>query len=236
MRAPDNDLPADIRLVVGTTGSGKSHTTKEALRSERSAFVFDVKNEYGKIPGFRTVHTRSELVAAAKLRSGRFAWPATSVDDFAFFSSVVWARGECLCIAEELAGVSTSAGQARGDWHKILTQGRGFGIRTIGVTQRPQEIDKTIVAQASLIRCHRLNRKGDRRYMAEELDIDVELVAALQGFEFIERRIVSNELILPPRLRAAGKGHAPDLHRVPLARTKGHALRESRPPAARKGR
>lgn len=199
MRTPDNDLKADIRLVVGSTGSGKSHGTKQAMKGERSVFVFDVKNEYGAIPGFRIVHTRRELVAAAE-RGGRVAWPACSAEDFDFWAAVVWARGDCLCVAEELAGLATSSGKARGYWHKILTQGRGFGIRTVGLSQRPQEIDKTIVGQATLMRVHRLSRAGDQKYMAAELNVPVELVADLQGFEVIERHVIENRIVLPRRL------------------------------------
>ena len=198
MRAPDNTLPADVRVIVGSMGTGKSQGVKDALRGEKTVLVFDVKNEYGQLPGFRPVYTRAEFLAAAK-RGGRIAWPAPAAE-FDFFTKVVWARGDCLCIAEELASLTTTA-KARGSWHLILTQGRGYGIRTCGVAQRAMEIDKTIIGNATMMRVHRLSRADDRAYMAKELDVPRSLLDSLQGFEFVERQVVSGKLILPARLR-----------------------------------
>lgn len=184
MRRPNNNLPAEIVVVCGSTGSGKSHGIKARIARERCVLVWDAKNEYGSLPGFKGTHSPAEFVALARA-GGRVAF-AASPDQFAFFCRVVWARGDCLCIAEELAGVTGTA-KACGAWHQILTQGRGYGIRTIGITQRPAEIDKTIIGNATLIRSHRLTRLNDCKAVAAELDVPIEKLRALQGFEFVER-------------------------------------------------
>ncbi|GAC1677123.1 MAG: hypothetical protein NVS9B2_27980 [Steroidobacteraceae bacterium] len=186
MRSPNNSLPAHVEVICGAMGSGKSQGVKNAIKRERDVFVFDVKNEYGTLPGFKVAHSRAELVEAAK-RGGRWAFPSKP-EDFDFWCRVVWARGSCMVIAEELASV-TQPGKACGAWHLICTQGRGFGLRIVGITQRPAEIDKTIIGNASLFRCHRLSRANDRKYMAAELDCEVEHVARLNGFQYLERTV-----------------------------------------------
>lgn len=187
MRRPDNNRRAEVWLVCGSTGSGKSHAIKARIAREPCVMVFDVKNEYGSLPGFRTAHSRAEFVGLAR-GGGRVAWPATSPEDFEFFCRVVWARADCLVIVEELASV-TAPGKACGTWHLIISQGRGFGIRTIGITQRPAEIDKTLVGNASLIRTHQLTRAKDRKYVADELDIDPQVILDLPEFGYVERDV-----------------------------------------------
>ncbi len=193
MREPNNRLPADIRIIMGATGSGKSEETKQALLREKGdVFVFDVKNEYGSQPGFRRVGTRADFYREM-LKGGRVAWAANSPADFEFFCRCVWARGSALVIVEELASVTGTA-KAIGAWHLILTQGRGYGLRVIGITQRPAEIDKTIIGNATLIRTHRLTRGSDRAYVAAELDVPRSDLDALKDFDYIERHVPTNKL------------------------------------------
>ena len=198
MRSPNNALAADVRFICGSMGTGKSHGVKQALKGERNVLVFDAKNEYGGQPGFRIVRSRSEFLAAARA-GGRIAWPAPP-SEFDFFASVVWARGDCLCIVEELASVTTTA-KARGSWHLILSQGRGFGIRTVGVAQRAMEIDKTIIGNATMMRVHRLSRADDRAYMAKELDVPRSMIDGLQGYEFVQRDVLTGVIHVPARLK-----------------------------------
>ncbi len=207
MRSPDNTLAADVRVICGAMGSGKSEGLKKVLRSERNVFVMDVKNEYGQLPGFRVASTRAELVQAAK-RGGRWAYPMTGQVEFDFWCRVVWARGNCFAIAEELASLTTTA-KASGAWHLICTQGRGYGIRVAGITQRPAEIDKTIIGNASMFRVHRLSRADDRRYMARELDVHQHYLDRLEGFDYIERTLSPSALVL-----VTGKGTRSPLRRL----------------------
>lgn len=192
MRAPNNALAADVRFICGSMGTGKSHGTKESLKGESNVYVFDVKNEYGSLKGFRVVHSREDFVRAIKA-GGRWAWPKTSPEDFEFFCRAVWARGCCLAVVEELASLTGTA-KARGAWHLILTQGRGYGIRVVGLAQRPAEVDKTIIGNATLLRVHRLSRADDRAYMAKELDVPQEAVDALSGYQFIQRDVLKGQV------------------------------------------
>lgn len=193
MRSPNNSLPCDIRFICGQSGSGKSYSLKKELQRETNVYVMDIKNEYGELPGFRIAHSRAEFVKA--LRSGgKWAYPAPATE-FDFFCRGVWARGSCLCVAEELACCSPSSGRAVGAWHLILTQGRGYGIRTVGVAQRPAEVDKTIIAMSTLLRTHRHLRADDRVYVAKELDIPLDEVKVLKGLDYIERNVLADKIV-----------------------------------------
>lgn len=225
MRSPDNSLPADVRVICGAMGSGKSEGLKKVLRTEKNVFVMDVKNEYGQLPGFRVAQSRADLVKAAKA-GGRWAYPATGQVEFDYWCRVVWARGNCFAIAEELASLTTTA-KASGAWHLICTQGRGYGIRVAGITQRPAEIDKTIIGNASTFRVHRLSRADDRRYMARELDVHQHYLDRLEGFDFIERTLSPAALVL-----VTGKGTRSPLRRLGDL----DPTRNTRPAPAGKGR
>ncbi|PPE71786.1 hypothetical protein C3942_21775, partial [Solimonas fluminis] len=114
MRKPDNSLPAQIEFICGSSGTGKSYLIKQRIGAERNVLVWDAKNEYGDLPGFRSTHDPAEFVRLAR-QGGRiaFAAPPTLFD---FYTRVVWARGGCLNIVEELGAVTGTA-KARDAWH-----------------------------------------------------------------------------------------------------------------------
>lgn len=204
MRRPNNRLPADITAVFGSTGTRKTTGyVMPRVDAERGAVViWDAKNEYQGVPGVVTVYDRAELVQAVR-SCRRLAFHAPP-DEFAFWCRVVWARGDALVIAEELAQVTTP-GKACGAWHQILTAGRGFGLRTIGIGQRPAEVDKTIIGQASLLHVRRLTRAADRRYMAAELDVAPGIVDAMRGDQWIEREIATGAVRVGAGIRKPGR-------------------------------
>ncbi len=193
MRSPDNSLPAQIEFICGSSGTGKSEEIKTRLRVGRFAnvLVWDAKNEYGALPGFKSTHDPATFLKWARV-GGRIAYAAPP-SQFEFYCRVVWARGGCLNIVEELAAVTGTA-KACGPWHLIVSQGRGYGIRTIGIAQRAAEVDKTLIGNASLIHVRRLTRADDRIAMSRELDVPLPHLTALQNFQFIERDMTTGKL------------------------------------------
>ena len=186
MRKPDNNLPAQIEFICGSSGTGKSHLIKQRIAKEREVLVWDAKNEYGDLPGFRSTHNLLEFVQLAR-QGGRIAFAAPP-SLFDAYCRVVWARGGCLNIVEELGAVTGTA-KARDTWHLICSQGRGYGIRTIGIAQRVAEVDKTLIGNLSLLHVRRLAYVEDQQRMASLLGVSRERVAALTGYHYLERNI-----------------------------------------------
>ncbi|MCL1072999.1 hypothetical protein [Shewanella dokdonensis] len=87
---------------------------------------------------------------------------------FEFWAACAFAWCNACIVAEELADVTT-AGKAPPHWGQVVRRGRARGLAPIfAITQRPSESDKTTVGNATLVRCGRLNRANDRKYMAQE--------------------------------------------------------------------
>lgn len=174
-----------VTFVAGARGSGKSSWLKQYARGFGRALVWDPMHEYGQALGVDVVRQPSDL--AALYRSAPvlvFAPEVVNPDVFDFFSHVAWERGAGLVLADELATV-THAGKASGWWGRLIREGRHRQIEIAAAAQRPAEIDKTIIGNATRLIVFRLGRLADRRLMAEELDIDRAEIDRLEPLEFI---------------------------------------------------
>lgn len=100
----------------------------------------------------------------------------------------VWMRSHphSHLVVDELADV-TNPGKATRGWGEIVRKHRKFRYgRVFAITQRPAESDKSIMGNATLIHCGRMNLESDEVYMARYLRVPPERIAALHDLEYIE--------------------------------------------------
>lgn len=182
----DTSQQAKIIIVTGSSGSGKSAWTKQQIKPAKRLIVWDIDDEYGDIPAIKTFESLAGLAKAVKAsKTGKFRYVGRFAD-FDGFCKIAFAWGACTCVVEELAGVTTPAKAPEG-WHTLVSRGRKRGIHIYAITQRPSESDKTIMGNASTFHAGRMNRAGDRAYMAKEMDIPLQEINALQNLEYIEK-------------------------------------------------
>ena len=190
------DRAADIRLVTGQSGSGKSHYVKGCTASSKRVLVWDVKGEYTG-NGFQRIDGDPlALVRALKTTgAGRIAYVPRNLSEFDFWCQAAYAWGHCDVIAEELADVTTP-GKAPPGWGVILRRGRERVLRVFAITQRPAESDKTIMGNWTVARCFSLRRFDDRGYMAKELGVPRSMLDSLdlERHEWVERMANPNRL------------------------------------------
>jgi len=100
----------------------------------------------------------------------------------------IWIRsGVGTVVIEELADVTTPA-KAPVAWGEIVRKSRGYGATVYALTQRPQEVDKTVQGNAALVHCGMLPDEQDQRYAARRLlSVEPARVAALRPMQWIER-------------------------------------------------
>ena len=183
----DTSKKADIKVVTGSSGSGKSAWTKQHpdVKKTKRLIVWDIDDEYGEIPQMKTFYSVPSLAAAIKESPrGRFRFVGEFAD-FNLFCKVVFAWGACTVIIEELAGV-TSPNKAPQGWHTLVSRGRKRGITIFAITQRPAESDKTVMGNASLVHCGRMQRAKDQRYMSDEMNLPLHFIQKLRPLEYVE--------------------------------------------------
>lgn len=177
-----------VVFVSGARGSGKSSWLKQYARGFGRVLVWDPMHEYAEAFGVAPIGSLSALVEARPAPVVVFAPddPAlVSAKAFDFFCLVAWTRGAGLVLVDELATV-THAGKALGWWGRLIREGRHRQIEIAGAAQRPAEIDKTIIGNATRLVVFRLGRRADRVLMAEELDIDRAQIDALEPLQFLD--------------------------------------------------
>lgn len=184
-----------IVYVLGFTGSGKTTWMRQKVRPEPRLLVWDGKAEWGPAWNCRVITNPHALLpyVLPNAPPARVSYRVpVSRDAFEVFCKLAWiycrAHGAPI-VVEELADVTTSS-KAPVAWGEICRKSRGTGSWVYAATQRPQEVDKTVQGNASIIHVGMLADEMDENYVARRLlRCDVSEVAALKPLEFIERDV-----------------------------------------------
>jgi hypothetical protein len=187
---PEASNRARIEAYIGASGSGKGVSIKRRLAALAPArlLVWDARDEYSAHAlAVRTLPELVQRVTAAGPAGGfrvRYV-PGAGVklaDAFGVLCRLAFREKNLVLLAEELSDV-TSASWAPPAWRQCITQGRHHGLHILGATQRPALVDKTFLANCTLVRCGVLGYRADRNAMAAELDCDPGQLAALESAE-----------------------------------------------------
>ena len=203
MTRVDVTQAADIRAVMGATGTGKSHYVKPELEKAKRALVWDMEDEYTDIPAVKLAELPAALHRAGKGAVKLRFVPSTDETkrkaEFDIFCRIAMAVGHLVIIAEELRFV-TEPSRSPSGWAGINLRGRKRGLKVIGTSQRPASIDKDFLSNATFIRCGALGFPPDRSAVAAVMGIDPALIEQLEGFEAITWQRTPRKIVLPPRL------------------------------------
>lgn len=184
MSKVDVSQAADIRAVLGASGTGKSHYVKASIAKDRRLLVWDIEDEYPHLPAL-PLSELPQAFAGRKPIKARFICASdagTRARQFDLFCKIAFACGNLRLVVEELRFVTT-ASRAPDGWAAITLRGRKRGIRTIGTSQRPAQIDKDFLGNCNLIRCGALEYPEDRKAVAPILRASLEEIAALEGYQ-----------------------------------------------------
>lgn len=185
-----------IIQVSGSSGSGKTAWTLQYIKKMPRLLAWDPEGEFASQPDIQGIGYKELAALAATGKPGRFAFvPPKGSPDFAFWARCAWlyaqTPGDKTIIADETSDVSHS-GKAVGAWGMLIRRGRKYGATLVGITQRPQETDKTLFGNASLIHLCAQWEANDRKYIAERCGVPLGDIESLISdketgvFEYIE--------------------------------------------------
>ncbi|QLG87590.1 hypothetical protein HQ393_04595 [Chitinibacter bivalviorum] len=157
--------------------------------------VWDDKGEFcddGFVKPVKTITEFAKQVRAAgkgpmKLGLIPYGKPSDMVKLFDLFCQIAYQAGQCVVITEEMSNVCDGGKCNAAGWRTLITKGRTRGFRIYALTQRPALIDKTVLTQATTIRCGVLGSDNDAKPVASVMrGVPHSDLLALQPLEYIE--------------------------------------------------
>lgn len=173
-------------FIVGKTGSGKSVKARRLIAGENRLVVFDTMGEYTDgviLDGYEELK-RFWL----KCYKGNFRLIYRPYDEQTEFTQVcdlVYLCGN-VCFLVEECDLFFRPNAANIEARNILRRGRHRGVKFIGITQRPVQIDRNITAQATEAYIFKVDEPRDIDYLKARFGDEIEsLIQGLKPFEYV---------------------------------------------------
>lgn len=192
---------AFVLAAFGATGSGKSHSIKKKLKQlkPKKLIIWDTKLEYSEFG--QVVTSFNDFLKACLTSTGKkkanykiimqpIEKHRDNPDAFNMVCKLAFKMSGCCFVADELQRVTTASSAPH--WWKIcVADGRHEGMTLIGAGQRPANVNKDILSNATIIRGFRLNHSGDIKTMREFFDISRDEYKSLSVYEYWEADCVN---------------------------------------------
>ncbi|MBX3495675.1 MAG: DUF87 domain-containing protein [Parvibaculum sp.] len=177
---------AELTLVVGRRGSGKSTLTKGLLKDRPKVLVFDPQGEYGG-RGWVRCDSRLQILHEMRKRwaSGfRLAYVPVPGDEIAELHKIAqlclsanapyndYADPRKLTLVVEEANLSIPTHTLPVDLNgilRVMNQGRHYGIEVVAVTQRPALVSRTFRGNVATSYVFALPDEDDQQAMLKKL-------------------------------------------------------------------
>src|SRR4030042_845541 len=178
---------ADIKLIVGKTGSGKTVKCLNLTADCERVIYFDTQGkDYQDGVTFYDLNELSRFWLKVYRRKFRVIFrPIDPMKEFEEICRLASTCSNLTIVAEELPGLCGS--QVIGtELRKVIFRGRMNNIRFIGLMQRPIGIHRDITSQASEIFIFNIDEPGDVKYFANRIGQDIEdKIRALGPYQYL---------------------------------------------------
>lgn len=204
---PESSFYSDKTVLVAKTGYGKSYTARvfveEGVSKGHTFIIFDPQDAYRNLPDFEYISAENvksvkglAILLSQTNRNVVILTKKLSLEDQNKFLSVflknfkLHIRKGIQTLVIDEAHKFAPEGQksiARDDVRGLFQESRSDGLGIIAITQRPQRLDKTCLAQAENFACGRVTAFRDKDAIKNYMDSpeDVEKLSKLDKGEFI---------------------------------------------------
>ncbi|MDX8398876.1 MAG: hypothetical protein R8K20_01350 [Gallionellaceae bacterium] len=176
---------ADSAMLFGAQGTGKGYRTKELCSIETRLIVWDSMENWQSEKDRLSHVIYGDLDALKKILRARKRFRISFIPDlnsikqqFDTVCKLVFAHGRMCFMADELDEVTT-ASHAPAAWRSLTGRGRHRGIHLRGNGQRPAEVDKRAITNATQVMVGRLTELSDLKALRSKFGEHVNL---LPGF------------------------------------------------------
>ena len=178
---------ADIELVVGKTGSGKTCKVVKLIEDRKRVIMFDTQGkDYSDGVMFYDLHELRNFWL--KVYRGRFRLiyrPLDPMSEFEEICKIAFLCRDLTIVAEELPSLCTPAIIGE-EFRKVIFRGRTNDIRFIGLMQRPIGIHRDITSQANEIFIFNVDEPGDVKYFRNRIGQDIEeKIRLLEPYQYL---------------------------------------------------
>jgi hypothetical protein len=178
---------ADIKLIVGKTGSGKTVKCLNLTRDIERVIYFDTQNkDYTDGVAFYDMSELSRFWLKVYKQKFRLIYrPVDPMNEFDEICRLAFTCGNLTIVAEELPSLCGS--QVIGaELRKVIFRGRAHDIHFIGMMNRPIGIHRDITSQATEIFVFNIDEPRDLKYFQERIGQDIEQkVRSLGQYQYL---------------------------------------------------
>ena len=165
----DTSREAFFALVVGASGTGKTHWLKERLADWSKVYprivIADPRGQFKDVRPAVGIDTLGRWLHSGA--SGiRNVW-ARSVAERKYIGELVWLFGDVLLIADEFSRYAAGSKFRWPVWDRIVEEGRSYGISLVATTQRPTMIPVIVRANMTDVTAFRCRVKADAQWVSE---------------------------------------------------------------------
>lgn len=159
-----NGKPSNLPLIVFGEPNGHIQTLSEGHGSRLADFVVETgRSAVLSLLGFESDQAERRFVATflrqLYRRKSRQTHPSRTL--------VVLEEAHLFIPESSGRGFGGDTAELSGAVQRIVRQGRSFGIGTLLVDQRPQDVAKRVITQCDTLICHQLVHKTDRDALRE---------------------------------------------------------------------
>ena len=190
---PNTQWSNEHTLYLAASGAGKSQMLNQNKAIPKRGARVVLWDPSGDHPGvhFDSMAKFCQGLKKALKRGGGFrvAFGGNrSVENYERWCEIVWGildgNHATFAIVEELSALCVSSAKATPNAAVLLNEGRKYGLKFHGTSQKPQEISKTYYDQCEIRFVGRQKKGPTERKMAQDLGITVEQLRGLENLQF----------------------------------------------------